>query len=487
MHKMSPKQHDNTRKQRRQHTTLLPLEIPVSVLAALTVLLTLPPLNLPIWATFISWAGTLLLGKRGGEGIRKMWPPLILGTIWGILSTLFLSMIIPLVHAEGDQLLVTMITMGVVAVAAATLLILSRIPLLSVTPGAFLGFAVVDASVADGLGSLHTLLMIWLSASLMLLLGPVLAWAAGKLAFPRAVSTSQTLPEAAFFPDADTAPLPVVSRFPRAASVSPKQHLTADEVLIALHGPRWSASEDAAMAYFGYAPKLLSYTSCADVFASVSKGPADFGIVPFEYSIRGPVAETYDLLCQHDLFVVGEITYPLMLTPFDETCMRFLIVSREPDGREIEWATAKTLLALTLKEQRDALSRCLSVFAAHGVSVLHIESRPLRRLGSFVYFIEVTGSRTDPTIRNVLADVATYTLVTKVLGSFPRNSATIEELQTEVRITAVRPQKTSTEQGQSTIPVPAFTVANRQTLPTIPPFARRSFANTMQEERARKT
>ena len=171
-------------KKAAQRTTVLPLEIPVAVLAALMIVFSWPPLNLPVFAVYVAWAGTLLFGKGMKESITRLWPALILGTSWGALCSLLVSSSTSLLHA-GDWLAM-IITMAVVAVAAVTLLLLRHLPLFSVTPAAFLGFASFDATQAGAFGpSPHSLLTVWLAATLMLLLGPVLAWAAGWLSFPR--------------------------------------------------------------------------------------------------------------------------------------------------------------------------------------------------------------------------------------------------------------------------------------------------------------
>ncbi len=160
--------------------TVLPRELAVGVLAALTSVFSWPPLNLPVFAVYVAWAGTLLCGKGTKESIFRLWPAFILGTSWGALCSLLVSGSTSRLHA--DAWLTLLITMAVVAVAATTLLLLRHVPLFTVTPAAFLGFASFDASQAGAFGpSPHSLLMLWLSATLMLLCGPILVWATGWL------------------------------------------------------------------------------------------------------------------------------------------------------------------------------------------------------------------------------------------------------------------------------------------------------------------
>jgi prephenate dehydratase len=43
-----------------------------------------------------------------------------------------------------------------------------------------------------------------------------------------------------------------------------------------------------------------------DVFNAVSRGEAQYGVVPVENTLAGPIRESYDLLFEHDLKIVGE-------------------------------------------------------------------------------------------------------------------------------------------------------------------------------------
>jgi hypothetical protein len=165
-------------------TPLLPLEIPVALLAALTIVFSFPTLNLPVWAVYIAWAGTLLFGKGTKKSFTHLYPALILGTSWGALCFLLVSSIT--LFLKADAWLTLLITMVVVAVAAITLLLLRHVPLFTVTPAAFLGFASFDAAQAGAFGPFpHALFSVWLSVTLMLLLGPLLVCATEWLTFPR--------------------------------------------------------------------------------------------------------------------------------------------------------------------------------------------------------------------------------------------------------------------------------------------------------------
>lgn len=86
-------------------------------------------------------------------------------------------------------------------------------------------------------------------------------------------------------------------------------------IRVAFQGERGAFGDEAVRAYFGKGavarPEPLPYRSFADVFRAVATGEADYGLVPVENSQAGSINDVYDLLRQHDLFVIGEISHPV--------------------------------------------------------------------------------------------------------------------------------------------------------------------------------
>ena len=63
-------------------------------------------------------------------------------------------------------------------------------------------------------------------------------------------------------------------------------------------------------------------------------------------------------------------------------------------------------------------------FAARGLNLTHIESRPTRRaLGTYVFLLDLQGHRLDESVRDALASVEELTMWLRVLGSYPRWTA----------------------------------------------------------------
>src|SRR3989441_13015977 len=80
---------------------------------------------------------------------------------------------------------------------------------------------------------------------------------------------------------------------------------------VAFQGERGAFSDEAVRAYFGQQAEPLPYRTFADVCRAVATGEVEYGLVPVENSQAGSINDTYDLLRQHDLFVIGEISHPV--------------------------------------------------------------------------------------------------------------------------------------------------------------------------------
>lgn len=75
---------------------------------------------------------------------------------------------------------------------------------------------------------------------------------------------------------------------------------------VAYLGPEGTYSELAARAQFGSQAELVPVGSIAEVFATVEKAQAELGLVPFENSTEGIVAQTLDRFVDSPLQILGE-------------------------------------------------------------------------------------------------------------------------------------------------------------------------------------
>jgi prephenate dehydratase len=98
---------------------------------------------------------------------------------------------------------------------------------------------------------------------------------------------------------------------------------------------------------------------------------------------------------------------------------RFVALGRTDASRT---GDDKTSLAFTTQHDRPgSLVEVLGLFAARGINMTRIESRPTRRqLGTYVFFLDVQGHRDDPALQEVLHEAEQITHWLRVLGSYPR-------------------------------------------------------------------
>ncbi len=80
---------------------------------------------------------------------------------------------------------------------------------------------------------------------------------------------------------------------------------------IAYLGPVGTFSEQAAQTYFGHSIVGLPCNSLDEVFKSVEKGAAQFGVVPVENSSEGAISRTLDLLLDSPMQISGEVVLPI--------------------------------------------------------------------------------------------------------------------------------------------------------------------------------
>ena len=97
---------------------------------------------------------------------------------------------------------------------------------------------------------------------------------------------------------------------------------------------------------------------------------------------------------------------------------RFIVI-----GRDTTAATGndKTSVLFTVANRPGALYRALGCFAARGVSMMRIESRP-SRLGQweYLFFVDLEGHADAAPVSDALEDLGVQVASLKVLGAYPR-------------------------------------------------------------------
>jgi chorismate mutase/prephenate dehydratase len=80
---------------------------------------------------------------------------------------------------------------------------------------------------------------------------------------------------------------------------------------IAYLGPEATFTHQAAIRRFGASLRYAAQKTITDVFTEVSKGRADYGVVPVENSTEGVVTHTLDMFVDSDLKIVAQIVLPV--------------------------------------------------------------------------------------------------------------------------------------------------------------------------------
>ena len=103
---------------------------------------------------------------------------------------------------------------------------------------------------------------------------------------------------------------------------------------------------------------------------------------------------------------------------------RFLLIGTQPVFPEKE---AKTSIVFTLHNRSGALFRSLSVLALRDLDLTKIESRPdVGKLWEYLFYIDFTGSTSDQVVKRAMENLEEYTLMLRILGSYPRHKITNE-------------------------------------------------------------
>ncbi|WEU40393.1 MAG: prephenate dehydratase [Candidatus Odinarchaeum yellowstonii] len=77
-------------------------------------------------------------------------------------------------------------------------------------------------------------------------------------------------------------------------------------VCVAFQGERGAYSEEAALEYFGREISLQPCYSFQEVFERVVERKVDYGVIPIENSYTGSIVDSYDLLLNYNVNIIGE-------------------------------------------------------------------------------------------------------------------------------------------------------------------------------------
>ncbi len=108
---------------------------------------------------------------------------------------------------------------------------------------------------------------------------------------------------------------------------------------------------------------------------------------------------------------------------------RFVVVAASGSNvdvlgdRPAQGGPSRTTLAFAVRNEPGTLLRALGVFAARGVNLSSLESRPSRSVAwEYVFWVDLDAAAEDPTASAAIADLRAVTTMVRLLGSYPRGA-----------------------------------------------------------------
>ncbi|MFY9638898.1 MAG: prephenate dehydratase [Methanobacterium sp.] len=103
---------------------------------------------------------------------------------------------------------------------------------------------------------------------------------------------------------------------------------------------------------------------------------------------------------------------------YENNVTRFIVIDKNDHERT---GNDKTSIVFSILEDKPGgLYEILEVFAKNNINLTKIESRPSKeKLGSYIFFVDFEGHRTDKQIGNILNIIRSKLEYIKVLGSYP--------------------------------------------------------------------
>src|SRR6266508_5222090 len=209
---------------------------------------------------------------------------------------------------------------------------------------------------------------------------------------------------------------------------------------VAIQGEAGSFSHAAALQTHGDVIRLVSCPTFVELFRAVEGGEATSGVVPIAqcrrfftthpdlvavpaYDTAGSVRDLMAGTVDAEAAIASKLAAELYgaavleegLEDHAENYTRFLVVARDPASRE---AANKTSLILSLGNTPGTLHRALGVFAAQGLNLTKLESRPLPgRPWQYLFYLDVVD--TGQGIGEALEELRAFTSGIRVLGTYP--------------------------------------------------------------------
>ncbi|HEC56341.1 MAG TPA: prephenate dehydratase [Candidatus Syntrophoarchaeum butanivorans] len=99
---------------------------------------------------------------------------------------------------------------------------------------------------------------------------------------------------------------------------------------------------------------------------------------------------------------------------------RFVVLAKGREVRTSPTGNDKTSILVELHDKPGALYELLGIFAARGINLTRIESRPSKRaIGDYIFYIDFEGHVQDEIVRDALDEVRNNVADLVIFGSYP--------------------------------------------------------------------
>ncbi|NHA68590.1 prephenate dehydratase [Phycicoccus flavus] len=175
-----------------------------------------------------------------------------------------------------------------------------------------------------------------------------------------------------------------------------------------------------------YVPTLSTAAAAADLAAPTGQEP------PYQAAVCAPAAATL-----HDLDVLAE-----GIGDMQAAVTRFVLVARPGSTPPPTGADKTTVVLFQRDDHAGGLLELLEQFAARGINLTRLESRPTKAsMGSYCFSVDVEGHIRDERLGEALMGLKRICADVRFLGSYPRadrQRATIAPRASDADFTAAR-------------------------------------------------
>jgi chorismate mutase len=194
------------------------------------------------------------------------------------------------------------------------------------------------------------------------------------------------------------------------------------ELKVAYLAPDHSISHAAALKQFGEHAEYLLAANIEEVFLKIEEGEASCGVVPARLSSAGLVTKTFDRLLRSNIKIVAEVELVAKTSGHvggesevsESRCLVVGDIQAKRTGRD------KTSLVCSLADKAGALREILEPFSKNGVTLLKIESRPVKdRNSEFLFYLDLAGHTEDLNVSTAISELSKMCQLVKNIGSYP--------------------------------------------------------------------